>query len=802
MKVVVREGPLLTSHTGPPGDRRRIESPAPGEGGLGFGPFVLDPESGRLLDGEHSIPLAPKPFETLLYLARHPGKVVRKAELMEQLWPDTFVTEDVLVQSVVEIRRALGEDARAPRYVETIPRRGYRFIAEVRAVEPAAARSPGGPPVAAATGGQARSTRSWLAWGLGTLVALLPASYGVWRLWPGGREAISPEPGSLLVLPLAVEQPSSQDGWLRHGLAEMLRSQLGQTPHVHVIARHRVALALDSLPGYDETKGLSPEMAAVAARRLRAERLVTGSFVRVDDRFVLSAQVIDSATGRTRGAASVRGHYPGELLEGVDELAAKLVLLVGSGEAETREWRPVRLTTRSLDASRSYQAALEDFARGGRTGAEAAEARLDRALQLDPTFAQAYLKKAQIQQWRRSWGYGDPDPAPAVAAALRLVKELPDRDRRLVESFDALIVRHDPRRALELWNELLRLHPAYAEELGVPGLMADEYIEQGQWSELIRVAEAHVESPSMPESERARLCSALARAFERQGELGRALQFARRAVDGWPSGTGPRYLSERCGLGRLWLGVGDRAQALREFAAVRDAPEADATNLTQAAWGFYMAGERGEAERVVERAVAADAEYGNAYHLRGWLQLARGDYLTAGGNLETAFARTPGSFGAPHQGLVSGDLAALYYAGVAYAKGGAVARARAAFGKLVARCRQLQKAREGAGAAADWQVASYLARALARLGRPIPEPPRLEGDDQTYFVQSARLDAVRGRPDAALRELAQGVALGFSEFAHVRDDPDFESLRGNAAFERLVSEAPHGERPPVTAPPR
>ena len=102
---------------------------------LAFGPFILDPEAGRLLEGERVIPLAPKPFETLHYLAQRRGRVIPKSELMEKLWPETFVTDDVLVQSVVDIRRALGDHAKTPQYVETIPRRGYRFLAEVRAQE-------------------------------------------------------------------------------------------------------------------------------------------------------------------------------------------------------------------------------------------------------------------------------------------------------------------------------------------------------------------------------------------------------------------------------------------------------------------------------------------------------------------------------------------------------------------------------------------------------------------------------------------------------------------------------------------
>src|SRR3954463_15894742 len=95
---------------------------------LEFGDFVLLPAEGRLLQDGHDVPLAPKPFETLLYLIRHADHVVSKHELLDAVWPGTFISEDGLVQCVVEIRRALGDSARAPRSVQTRPKRGYRLL--------------------------------------------------------------------------------------------------------------------------------------------------------------------------------------------------------------------------------------------------------------------------------------------------------------------------------------------------------------------------------------------------------------------------------------------------------------------------------------------------------------------------------------------------------------------------------------------------------------------------------------------------------------------------------------------------
>lgn len=761
---------------------------------LAFGPFILDPEAGRLLEGERVIPLAPKPFETLHYLAQRRGRVIPKSELMEKLWPETFVTDDVLVQSVVDIRRALGDHAKTPQYVETIPRRGYRFLAEVRAQEGTThleVDNPGpgidhGEPTPAPLEAAPAPRRLW-AW----LALLALAAAAIATLWLRSNRqvasAFAPEPGSLVVMPVLVEEPVPQSGWLRQGLAEMIRTQLGQTPGMQVVARHRLAAALADA-GFDEEKGPTGPVAAQVARSLRAEKLITGSFVRFDDRFALNAQVVDVASGRTEGNASVRGKHPADLLEAVDELCLKLLHNLGPvSRAGDTAWRPTRLTTRSVEASKFYVEALGRLTRGGRAGAESAEALLDKALALDPSFAQAYVKKAEIQHWRRRWGYGDPDPAPAIQAAARLLKELPDRERLLVKSFEAFVVLQQPSVALRDWNALLQFYPTYAQELGIPGLVTETFLAQGRWDQIILVAEAHVESPSLPDAERARLSSLLSQAFRRKGEFDRALREAQRAMRLWPTREGPAFLHQRTILGRIELDAGRQDQAVAEFEAVAQARDADATNLTNAAWGLYMAGDAERAAALVDRALKQDASYGNAYHLRGWMELARREHTAAAASLLLAYERTPRHFGNPYQGLASGDLAALYYAGVAYQKLGAGQQAKAAFERLREQCRKLAERSDEEAWAARWQAQNFLARIAARLRQPGSEPPRLEGDDTTYFVQTARLHAVQGRREAAMRELAQGVALGHGELRHIADDPDFESLRSEAEFKRLVA---------------
>lgn len=95
-----------------------------------FGEFTLDAEQKVLLREGKPLLLAPKVVETLLILVQNSGRIIEKEELMTRLWPDTFVEESNLTYTIVQLRKALGDDARHPRYIETIPKRGYRFISQ------------------------------------------------------------------------------------------------------------------------------------------------------------------------------------------------------------------------------------------------------------------------------------------------------------------------------------------------------------------------------------------------------------------------------------------------------------------------------------------------------------------------------------------------------------------------------------------------------------------------------------------------------------------------------------------------
>ncbi|MEN1727136.1 MAG: tetratricopeptide repeat protein [Pseudomonadota bacterium] len=148
-----------------------------------IGPFVVDPRSGELIEGERRERLEPKVMQLLVELAEQAPDVVDKTALTEALWPDTVVTEDALARSLLKLRRALGDDAKSPRFIETLPRRGYRLLIPVEWQNLASETvGPSGPP-------SPSTSAPW--WGIGIAVALIVAVVFVgWR----GSETATGEP--------------------------------------------------------------------------------------------------------------------------------------------------------------------------------------------------------------------------------------------------------------------------------------------------------------------------------------------------------------------------------------------------------------------------------------------------------------------------------------------------------------------------------------------------------------------------------------------------------------------------------
>ena len=239
-----------------------------------FGAFEVDLRAGELRKQGLKIKLQEKPFHVLALLLERPGEVVTREELREKLWPaDTFVDFDHSVNTAVnKLREGLGDSADNPRFVETLPRRGYRFIAPVEEM--------GREPVSLAVAARARP-RLWLVVA-GLLVVFLAAGYIVrqyfWRPAqpPAGRIMLA-------VLPFHNLSGDPEQEYFSDGLTEEMISQLGrvQPEHLAVIAR-------TSAMQYKNTDKRVDQI----GRELGVDYVVEGSVRRESDRVRILAQLI------------------------------------------------------------------------------------------------------------------------------------------------------------------------------------------------------------------------------------------------------------------------------------------------------------------------------------------------------------------------------------------------------------------------------------------------------------------------------------------------------------------------------
>jgi len=171
-----------------------MENLGPAPRAMRFGVFEIDPQAGELRKSGVKLKLQDQPFQVLITLLGKPGLIVTREELRKELWDtDTFVDfEHSLATAINKIRETLGDSADNPRFIETLPRRGYRFIAPVEGIEGTAARQQRPAARIATATGRSRLTTNWLA-GLATALAILGLLAGlyIYRGWRSSHAASS-----------------------------------------------------------------------------------------------------------------------------------------------------------------------------------------------------------------------------------------------------------------------------------------------------------------------------------------------------------------------------------------------------------------------------------------------------------------------------------------------------------------------------------------------------------------------------------------------------------------------------------
>jgi TolB-like protein/DNA-binding winged helix-turn-helix (wHTH) protein len=256
----------------------------------GFGQFTLIPSEKRLLCGGKEIPLAPKVFDTLVLLVENPGRLIRKDELLKTLWPDTVVEEVALAHNVSQVRKALGDRSEDPQFIETVPKRGYRFIAPVRVL-----REPAPHPASADPNGAAPAAVQRTVWSRPPVLAacaavllLIAAASGYLYLPRAGKSAAeAPAIHSLAVLPLENLSGDKEQEYFADGITDALITDLAQVASLRVISRTSAM----------QFKG-SRETLPQIGRDLKVDAVVEGTVARGESRVRITAQLIEARSDR------------------------------------------------------------------------------------------------------------------------------------------------------------------------------------------------------------------------------------------------------------------------------------------------------------------------------------------------------------------------------------------------------------------------------------------------------------------------------------------------------------------------
>lgn len=302
-----------------------------------FDDVVVESSNFRVLKRDQVRTLEPRAFDLLIYLIEHPGRVVEKQELFEQVWKQSLVTDSALTQEIKQIRRALGDDAGAPRYIETVPKRGYRFIAEVNK---AASRAE-------------------------------DAATDHFQIFD-----------SLAVLPFANLNADPEMDYFVEGITDLLITDLGKIKSLKIISRTSAM----------QCKGTLKPLPQIA-EELKVRAVIEGAVMRVGERVRITVQLIEAATDQHVWAECYERDLS-DILSLQSELAKtvaeKIRVRLTPEEKARLDWRP-QIHPEAYEAYLKGKYFLLKFIPGG---PQKAIQHFQFALEKEPDYAAAYAALA------------------------------------------------------------------------------------------------------------------------------------------------------------------------------------------------------------------------------------------------------------------------------------------------------------------------------------------------------------------------------------------------------------------------
>ncbi len=409
-----------------------------------FDDFHVDPEAWNLYRDGEVIHLEPTVLKLLVFLIRNRDRLVTKEELMDTVWGDTVVSESALSKAVARLRKALDDDPGAPRYIETVHSRGYRFVAKVEEAAPGDASSP-----------------SWLSGRRGITAAVFAGFLLILLLllWRDVFDPVEPQPAgqkadqieSLAVLPLDNMAGSPGQDYFVEGLHEVLITELSKISGLRVTSRQ-------STMRFD---GSDQPMPAIASE-LGVDALVEGSVMLVDERVQVTAQLIHGRTD-THLWAQTYERDAGDVLGLLSEVAHTISTEIESTLRTPGAERPAAIGPVDPIASQAYLRGLYHLNRFGLQSFKQSLEYFEQAVAADPEFALAWGALAGAHLMLAY--YGEESPRTAILKARVAALKALELDARSFTGHAALgwvrLFTWDWPGAGQSFEEALTLHPSH-----------------------------------------------------------------------------------------------------------------------------------------------------------------------------------------------------------------------------------------------------------------------------------------------------------------------------------------------------
>lgn len=411
-----------------------------------FGFFSFDHPSGELRKNGRIVKLYPQAGQVLSLLLEHAGSVVSREQIRAALWNDeTFVDYDLGINSCVrQVRAALDDDAEAPRYVQTIPRKGYRFIAPIETASPSPV-----PP---------RASRRYGMIAAGIVVGALSAI----AFW--GRRPSAPLTDSeadrrdakpfVAVLPFDHLTGDSSLDWLRTGIPEMLVTDLSQSQDLNVLSTDRLVQILQD-SGHAEDILTSEAAVREVTERAGSDTVILGSFLESDETLRIDARVQHATDGEILRTVRVEGRREASLFAMVDELTVKVRAGLSLPVLDATVHFPGPLseyTTASVDAYRYFAEATMLLRR---SKSREALALYEKAIEEDPSWAHATM---MVSMMHNNLGH-EREAQEYARRAVALAEGLDPRHRYDVEGWYYALREETYGDAIQSLEALIALNP-------------------------------------------------------------------------------------------------------------------------------------------------------------------------------------------------------------------------------------------------------------------------------------------------------------------------------------------------------